>query len=580
MMLFVASLLLLVLADAQEKPSLDIPQYTFNVTYRQNVCDRHEDYYNGLFELRDALQGLEISSLVQTGVYFQLDDNGAINEEDPGLVVDIMDELAKRGSFTWRNSFAVTDGPGVNHTWTELLGWAVESYDVSADWWVHSAERYKIGVTFPDGFVDSSYILVGFKEDDDGGSSKKADFWTWLEPFDLDLWIAIFVTFIISGALYEVVEHIEPVRGETKKRKWHPGKGLFGTSLIVLQHFHVNPRTRAGKVLSLSLAFWSLVVLATYTANLASFFVIQNAPSSQIQSVDDAINAGISMCILDGSATHVFAQENYPKGIYVPQSDEFDGLLNGDCGLAFTYVNAWESVKIDKTVNGDCDLQWVGRVISFNEAGFALKGDSGRLCTSLVQDVLNLHLVEMNIDGTMELLKQKFQQKTQDIDCEAIEAAAGAAADSGQLSFKEMAGPFLVHSIMTIMALIVAAVSVFFERIKQKYPELEDDDSAIKNVDESDDDEFERGLVLINVDESHKVIDTRANRRARRLSMLSQGTLPQGTELRGIRQAQKEQAAKQEEVIAQLASITAVLKSIQGKELNRYPKPPSSEFAL
>jgi hypothetical protein len=136
-----------------------------------------------------------------------------------------------------------------------------------------------------------------------------------------------------------------------------------------------------------------------------------------------------------------------------------------------------------------------------------------------MQDVLNLHLVEMNIDGTMELLKKKFQQKLQDIDYEAIDTADGAAADSSQLNFKEMAGPFLVHSILTGMALVLATVSVFFELIKQKDPELEDDDSAVNNVDESDDaddddDESESGLVMLNVDEPTREEDRRASRRA------------------------------------------------------------------
>jgi hypothetical protein len=56
--------------------------------------------------------------------------------------------------------------------------------------------------------------------------------------------------------------------------------------------------------------------------------------------------------------------------------------------------------------------------------------------------------------------------------------------------------------------------------------------------------------------------------------------LPQGTELRGIRQAQKEQAAKLDEVMAQLASITAVLKIKPEKEASQYPKHPSGEFAI
>jgi hypothetical protein len=601
MILFVASFLLLVLADAQEKPSLDIPQYTFNVTYRQNVCDRHDDYYIGLFELRDALQGFEINSLIRVGEYFHLDDNGAIDEENPGLQANILDELAKRGGFTWRNSFAVTDGPGDNHTWTELLDWAMESYDVSVDWWVHSAERYKIGVAFPDGFVDSSYILVGFKEDDDE-SSKKAAFWSWLEPFDVGLWIAIAVTVVVSGALYEVVEYIEPLRGETKKRKWHPGKGLFGTTLIVLQHFHVKPRTRAGKVLSVSLAFWSLIVLATYTANLASFFVIQNTPSVEIESVDDAINAGISMCVSDGAATHLFAQANYPKGIYVPIPGvtEVEGLLNGDCGLVLTYVNKWEQFKIDKTIHGKCNLEWVGRVINFKEAGFGLKADSGRLCTSLVENVLNLHLVEMNLDGTMELLKKKFQQKTQDIDCEAINAAAGADDDSShQLTLQEMAGPFLVHSIATGLALLLAAAFVFARHLKRKDLEPDGDhdsdtsDSAINNVDDSTI-HFENSRASMQAETTElRGIAKVQKEQATKQDEIAQKQA-QTTERRGIAKVQKEQATKQDEMaqkqdeiaqkqdemMARLAYVAAVLKSMPEKESSPYPKPPSSKFAL
>jgi hypothetical protein len=58
--------------------------------------------------------------------------------------------------------------------------------------------------------------------------------------------------------------------------------------------------------------------------------------------------------------------------------------------------------------------------------------------------------------------------------------------------------------------------------------------------------------------------------------------LPQGTELRGIRQAQKEQAAKLDEqaakldeVMAQLASITAVLKIKPEKKQVDIPNIPA-----
>jgi hypothetical protein len=343
------------------------------------------------------------------------------------------------------------------------------------------------------------------------------------------------------------------------------------------------------------MAFWSLIIVATYTANLASFFVIQNIPTSQIETIDDAINAGISMCVADGTAVHLFAKLKYPKGIYVPKPDfsEFNGILNGECSLVLTYLHDWEKVKIDKTVNGNCNLEWIGRVIDFKEAGFGVKADSGRLCTSLVQNVLNLHLVEMNLDGTMELLKKKFQQKTQDIDCEAINAVAGAdEASSHQLSLQEMAGPFLVHSIATGLALLVAAVTVFARHLKRKdlepdggdHDDYDTSDSAIHNVDDS------------TIHEENNVDDLNTHEENNHLSMQASRSSMQAEtkELRGIAKVQKEQATKQDEMaqkqdeiaqkqdemMAHLASITAVLKSMPEKESSRYPKPPSSKFAL
>jgi hypothetical protein len=547
-------LCLLHLATAQEKPSLNIvPQYSFNVTYRQNVCNRHDGYDNGSFELRDALEGFELRPLIVIGGYFQLDENGAINEEDPGLVVGILDELAKRGSFTWRNSFAVTEGPGEDHTWNDLLAWGTESYDINADWWVSTIERLRVGIGFPEGFVDASFILVGTKKDHEHESSKKADFWTWLEPFDHYLWIAIAVTVLISGALYEIVERNDPAR-DAKSRMWVPGKGLYSSCLAFMQHFELSPGTREGKILAISMAFWSLIITATYTASLASLFVIQTTPSIQIQTVDDAINAGMSMCIWKDGASHAFMLKNYPKGIYVPiptlGAGHFEGLLDRRCDLVVATIVQWEQVEIDKTINKDCNLERIGRVINFQGAGFGVKADSGRLCTNLVEDVLNLHLVDMNTDGTMDLLKKKDKQKTRDIDCEAINAAADDDVTSNrQLSFKEMAGPFVVHSFLTGMALVLATVSVFVQHSKRKDPERKSDDHS-------------KRVLAMNADDHEDSTNEEENGR------LSMQALARS--LSGVQKAQKEQGKKQDETAgehsAQLAYIGAVLKRMQEKE--------------
>ena len=224
--------------------------------------------------------------------------------------------------------------------------------------------------------------------------------------------------------------------------------------------------THTSLLLSLCSSFCRL---HTDTANLASFFVIQHAPVSSIQDLQDAIDNGYRICVYENTAAHDHVSKHYPKGTYVPMPGphgHFEGLLNGECDIAVASMNEWDYVKIDKTFNGDCQLEWVGRIINFLEAGFGLKSDSGRLCTSLIQDVLNVHLNDMKTDGTMDLIQGKFLAKSQDVSCDAIEAAEKSkgrnGGDFGVLTLKEMAGPFVNHAVVTLLAILVACYTTYY----------------------------------------------------------------------------------------------------------------------
>jgi hypothetical protein len=149
----------------------------------------------------------------------------------------------------------------------------------------------------------------------------------------------------------------------------------------------------------------------------------------------------------------------------------------------------------------------------------------------------------MKIDGTMDLLRKKFQQKTQDIDCEAINGAADSnGASSNQLSLQEMAGPFLVHLIATGLGLVLATASVFVQRFKQKDLEPDDDDHSDTSV-----------LPMTKADGEDSISEEDCGD----LSMQALAT--------GLREVQNKQDEIAGELMAQLSSITGVLKSVQSQ---------------
>ena len=571
------------------------------LSYRQNVCDRYNMFDTKQIELRDVLSGMELHPILQIGEYVKLDPKtGGINDavEDgndddenggehrhPGFIVTILDELATRGNFTWRDSFGITYGPNtiiptdaedagddpsmnndvqyVNATWTDLVKWSVEMYDISADWWVDTLERLQLGIGFPQGFVSSHFIMIGRKtkpnqndgkttttttslRDNGGGNDNNSNsgssresssngsimnlnhfVWSWTKPFDYKVWILMILTLVVSSILYVIFESNEIVFldqsssiEELGDDNHHHGLGIYGFILVFFQHLIIAPKTLSGKIMILSLGLWSLIMVSTYTANLASFFVIQNTPQVQIATLQDAIDNGLSLCIYDGMALSEWVTKYYPKGRYIKikpsmsssssstKDDEeveeqvdlfphFTALIHGRCDLTLASTNEWEQVQIMPQYNnfddGGCttnQLQWIGRIFNYQNAGFAVKVDNGRKCTSLIQDVLHIHLMDMMLDGTMDKLKQEAfeiaslsspsssckrgkqnrfsttpgDRRRGDNNKDArVDDWDGGSNDSpssfGTLSMKELSGPFLNHAIALVLAFFVSGIT-------------------------------------------------------------------------------------------------------------------------
>lgn len=90
-----------------------------------------------------------------------LKDN-KIPEGNPGLFAVVMNEAARRARFAWRKRFA--DYPPLeksdNATWTDILLWAIDSFDIGLEKWSKSVERMAMGISYPEGYFQADVILV------------------------------------------------------------------------------------------------------------------------------------------------------------------------------------------------------------------------------------------------------------------------------------------------------------------------------------------------------------------------------------------------------------------------------------
>jgi len=178
---------------AQQEPSIVVEKFDKSVKYQTNVCDRQRLLWNNdSVALPDALAGLNLTVAItnyQTGKeqgFFSLNKDGKIDEDYPGLFAVILDELALRAGFSWRNSFAVYEPlnseTDVNKTWTDILEWAIYTFDISMEKWGQSVDRVARGVSFPLGFYDSSVILAEIYQPQ--RTFVAVDIWSFLAPFE------------------------------------------------------------------------------------------------------------------------------------------------------------------------------------------------------------------------------------------------------------------------------------------------------------------------------------------------------------------------------------------------------------
>lgn len=446
-------------------PSLTrIPFMDYSDSYRQSVCVQQQAITNGTLPFRDALQGLQLYVILAKEPLGGLEKDGSISPDKPRLDVRILDELAARAGFSWKETYGVIPSELFNATMTfdDVLDWTIQSFDVSAAVWSQTRSRINRGAGFPQGHVDASIIMVGKEPQKDS----RLNVWSFLQPFDVWVWVLILVTFFVCGLTYMWMENINE-DSDRQELQNQPLETIFFASLTFIGDVKFAPSTNYARLFVISLGFWSLLVSQAYTANLASFLVMQNKPQWNVNTVADAVRLQIPMCAIRNAAPALLVQEQYPQAkiVMIDEIDRgyapaYERLAKGDCRLVLTTVTEWEQDSRDPLINKNCDLNWVGRVYKFLPAGFATLSDSGILCTSLIRAVLNLHILEMEDDGfiqreTQKALEQEMPNPQDCSDGQDSSSENNGQGEDTQLTLQNMGGLFIcLYSLVALTVLM------------------------------------------------------------------------------------------------------------------------------
>ncbi|XP_076240021.1 glutamate receptor ionotropic, kainate 2 isoform X2 [Calliopsis andreniformis] len=202
--------------------------------------------------------------------------------------------------------------------------------------------------------------------------------------------------------------------------------------------------------------FFTLIIISSYTANLAAFLTVERMITPIENAADLAEQTEISYGTLEGGSTMTFFRDSkigiYQKmwrfmeskspSVFVKSyEDGVKRVLEGD------YAFLMESTMLDYAVQRDCNLTQIGGLLDSKGYGIATpKGSPWR-------DKISLAILELQEKGVIQILYDKWWKNTGDV-CNRDEKSKESKANA--LGVENIGGVFVVLLCGLALAILVA----------------------------------------------------------------------------------------------------------------------------
>uniref|UniRef100_A0A3Q2EBR6 Glutamate receptor n=1 Tax=Cyprinodon variegatus TaxID=28743 RepID=A0A3Q2EBR6_CYPVA len=210
-----------------------------------------------------------------------------------GFCIDILKKIAKSVKFTY-DLYLVTNGKHgkkINGTWNGMVGEVVlKNAHMAVGSLTINEERSEV-IDFSVPFIETGISVMVSRSN--GTVSPSA----FLEPFSADVWVMMFVMLLlVSAVAVFVFEYFSPVgynRCLADGREPHGPSFTIGKAIWLLWGLVFNnsvpvqnPKGTTSKIMVSVWAFFAVIFLASYTANLAAF-MIQEEYVDQVTGLSD-----------------------------------------------------------------------------------------------------------------------------------------------------------------------------------------------------------------------------------------------------------------------------------------------------
>ncbi|XP_074493797.1 glutamate receptor ionotropic, delta-2 isoform X1 [Sebastes fasciatus] len=401
-----------------------------------------------------------------------------------GYSIDVLDALSNYLGFKYEIYVAPDHKYGSlqpDGQWNGLMGELVfKRADVGLSALTITPERESV-VDFTTRYMDYSVGVLLRK------AERTVDMFACLAPFDLSLWACIAGTVLLVGILVYLLNWLNPPRlpmGSVSSTTLYNSM-WFVYGSFVQQGGEVPYTTLATRMMMGVWWMFALIVISSYTANLAAFLTISRIENS-IQSLQDLSkqtelpygtvldsavydqvrSKSMNPFERDPMYSQMWRMINRTGGGENNVEESKEGIRKVKYGR-FGFV--WDAAVLEYVANNDEDCSFYTVSSNAPDRGYGIAMQHG----SPYRDIFSQRILELQQNGDMDILKLKWWPK--DSPCD-LYSSVQTRQRGNALDIHSFAGVFCVLAAGVVLSCLIAMVESWWSRRKgSRVPSKEDD---------------------------------------------------------------------------------------------------------
>ncbi|XP_008289516.1 glutamate receptor ionotropic, kainate 3, partial [Stegastes partitus] len=389
------------------------------------------------------------------------------NDRFEGFCIDLLKELANVLGFTYEIRLVPDGKYGSQDEKGQWNGMIRELIEHRADLAVAPLTitymREKV-IDFSKPFMSMGISILYRKP-----NATNNGFFSFLNPMTPDIWVYILLAYLGVSCVLFVIARFSPYEWYDA-HPCNPGSDVvennftllnsfwFGVGSLMQQGSELMPKALSTRIIGGIWWFFTLIIISSYTANLAAFLTVERMDSS-VDSADDiakqtkieygVVKDGATMTFFKKSRVSTFEKmwafmSSRPRTSLVKSiEDGIQRVLKSD------YALITESTTIEYITRRNCNLTQVGGII--DSKGYGIGTPLG----SPYRDKITIAILSILEDGRLHMLREKWWSGSSCLDEERRE--------TGPMGIQNLGGIFIVLASGLVLSVFVAIAEFIYK---------------------------------------------------------------------------------------------------------------------